>query len=188
MPKILVVEDNEENRDSPSRRLQRRRFGQLCQRLLRQRRDNFQHATGLGTGTFAGGSDTTITMTPNNDTLVEGDERAIIFVNTGRGYGVGASPAIGTITDNDTATISFVGGTSNAPEETTPHTIGVTPVTAGNGVTGAGSLQKRLHRQCLRSRHGNGDHRRNGLHLQLAEHHLLRRRHQRIRPAACAWM
>ncbi len=104
--------------------------------------DTFSTSTGLGTITIPGGSSTaSITLTPTNDTRVEGDESALIFVNTGAGYGVGTSPAVGTITDNDTATISFVNATSNAPEGTSPHSVGVQLVTVGNGVTGAGTLQ-----------------------------------------------
>ncbi len=91
---------------------------------------SFSTATGLGTVTFAAGSSTaTITAAPNNDTLVEGTEDALIFVNTGPGYGVGASPAFGQITDNETATVSFEFTASNAPEATTPHTVGVKLVT-----------------------------------------------------------
>jgi uncharacterized repeat protein (TIGR01451 family) len=88
--------------------------------------NSFSTASGLGTLTFAPGSSTaSVSVTPTNDTLVEGDEQAVLFVNTGPGYGVGTSPAIGTISDNESATISFVKTTSAVPEGTTPHTVGV---------------------------------------------------------------
>ncbi len=88
--------------------------------------DSFNTATGLGTITIAAASSTAqVTLTPTNDKLVEGDETAILSVNSGTGYGVGTSPAIGTINDNETATVSFAAPSSNAAEGTSPHTVGV---------------------------------------------------------------
>jgi uncharacterized repeat protein (TIGR01451 family) len=88
--------------------------------------DSFSTASGLGKVTFLAGSSTaSVTLVPTNDTRVEGDEEAVIFVNTGPGYGVGASPAIGTITDNDTATVSFLTATSSTPEGTPSHSVSV---------------------------------------------------------------
>ncbi len=101
----------------------------------------FSTSTGLGTVTFAAGSSTaSITLTPNNDVLVEGTEDALIFVNTGPGYGVGASPAFGQITDNDTASVAFASFTSSVGEGSFDSIV-VTLTTFGNGVEGAGMLE-----------------------------------------------
>ncbi len=70
--------------------------------------DSYSTASGLGTLTFASGSSTkAITLAPTNDMLAEGDETAVISVSTGSGYGVGTSPAVGTISDNETVTLTL---------------------------------------------------------------------------------
>ncbi|GEP42658.1 hypothetical protein BGE01nite_19490 [Brevifollis gellanilyticus] len=72
-----------------------------------------------GTVTIPIGSSTvTITLTPLEDAMVEGSETAILTVAAGSGYGATGSPATGTITDNDTATIGFVTTTSTVGEAT----------------------------------------------------------------------
>jgi len=72
-----------------------------------------------GTVTIPIGSSTvTITLTPLEDALVEGSETAILTVAAGSGYAPSGSPATGTITDNDTATIGYVTTTSTVGEAT----------------------------------------------------------------------
>jgi hypothetical protein len=67
-----------------------------------------------GTVTIPIGSSTvTITLTPLEDALVEGSETAILTVAAGSGYAPSGSPATGTITDNDTATIGYVAASNN---------------------------------------------------------------------------
>ena len=51
-----------------------------------------------------------------DDRLVEGDETAALTVATGTGYDPTGSPASGTFTDNDTATLGFTVGTGTALE------------------------------------------------------------------------
>ncbi|HSB12623.1 MAG TPA: Calx-beta domain-containing protein [Blastocatellia bacterium] len=87
-----------------------------------------------GTVTIASGNTTaTVTLTPVNDVLVEGDETAVLTITAGS-YGIGApDTATGTITDNDTATVAFAVSSSNAPEQTTPHNVGVTLAITANG-------------------------------------------------------
>lgn len=64
-----------------------------------------------GTLTFGAGSATaTVTVTPTTDSLVEPDETAVLSIISGTGYTVGTtSSASGTITDDDTATVSISG-------------------------------------------------------------------------------
>jgi N-acetylneuraminic acid mutarotase len=72
-----------------------------------------------GTVTIPIGSSTvTITLTPLEDALVEGSETAILTVAAGSGYAPSGSPATGTITDNDTATIGYVAASSTVGEAT----------------------------------------------------------------------
>jgi uncharacterized repeat protein (TIGR01451 family) len=88
--------------------------------------DGFDSATGTGFFSIGTGQSTgVIKLNPVNDTLVEGTEHAIVTVAPGSAYAPSGSPADGTITDNDTATVAFLALTSNAPEETTPHLVGV---------------------------------------------------------------
>jgi hypothetical protein len=88
--------------------------------------DGFDSGTGAGFFSIAAGQSTGIvTLNPVNDTLVEAIEHATVTVTAGTGYVPSGSPADGTITDNDTATVAFFPLTSDAPEETTPHLVGV---------------------------------------------------------------
>ena len=67
----------------------------------------------------AGSASVTVTLVPVNDTLVEADETAILAVAAGANYGAAGSPATGTITDNDSATVSIAkvndGAETNTP-------------------------------------------------------------------------
>lgn len=81
-------------------------------------------ATGAATFTASTGSvvipigqsSATVTLIPVNDVLVEGSETEILTVATGSGYSPAGTPATGTITDNDTATIGYVSTTSSVGE------------------------------------------------------------------------
>src|SRR5262249_17387019 len=72
-----------------------------------------------GTVTLAAGSATaTVVLTPLDDTLVEGDETVQLTVAAGASYGIGTpSSATGTITDADSATVSFQSASSSAGED-----------------------------------------------------------------------
>lgn len=77
----------------------------------------------------------------NNDVLVEGTEAFTASLGTVTGAAtVTGSPATITITDNDTANVTFQAATSNAPEGTTPHTVVATLNLTTNG-TGTPQLQ-----------------------------------------------
>ncbi|MHA3773190.1 Calx-beta domain-containing protein [Verrucomicrobiota bacterium sgz303538] len=94
-----------------------------------------------------GQSSASVTLTPVNDTRVEGSETAILSVALGAGYGVGAAgtgTATGTITDNDTATVSLVSGTSSVGEGTASHNVGVQLVITANGTVGTGTLERAI--------------------------------------------
>ena len=64
----------------------------------------FDTGTGLGTVSFSATDLTaTVTLSPTDDTTVENDETAVLTVNAGGGYVVGApGAATGTITNDDT--------------------------------------------------------------------------------------
>ena len=97
---------------------------------------------GGGTVVFPSGSATvTVTLTPVDDRLVEGNETATLTMASGTGYDLAGSPATGTITDNDTATVSFALATSTALESAVTQNVGVTLTlnTSGTGTPGLGS-------------------------------------------------
>ena len=74
----------------------------------------------------AGVASVTVTLTPVDDRLVEGNETATLTVTNAAGYGAAGSPATGTITDNDTATIGFTTGTSTGLESIGTQNISAT--------------------------------------------------------------
>lgn len=84
----------------------------------------------------AGQSSATVTLVPVDDRQVEGDETVVLTVAAGSGYGIAGSPATGTITDNDTATIALSGG---APSITEGGSIGVLTLLVINA-TGTGPV------------------------------------------------
>ncbi|HJQ24568.1 MAG TPA: Calx-beta domain-containing protein [Blastocatellia bacterium] len=100
--------------------------------------------TSSGTVSFASGSPTaTVSLTPINDVLVEGDETAILTLTPGSGYTVGSpSVASGTILDNDTASIAFAAASLNAPEQSSPATVGVSLTISANGSGGTPMLAR----------------------------------------------
>ena len=66
----------------------------------------------------AGSASATITITPINDTLIEGSETAILTVTTGTGYAVGSpSAATVTIADNDFPSVTISATTPSASEQ-----------------------------------------------------------------------
>lgn len=87
-----------------------------------------------GTVTIASGNATaTVSLTPVNDAKVEGNETAALAITSGS-YGIGTpNSATGTIVDNDTATVAFASSSSNAPEQTATHNVGVTLTITANG-------------------------------------------------------
>lgn len=97
---------------------------------------------GLGTVVIpAGMSSVQVTLGILNDQLVEGDETALLTVTTGSGYGVAnQASATGTIDDNDTAIVRFVGASSTIGEEAGTHNIGVELLITADGVVGSGTL------------------------------------------------
>jgi|GEM_PF-1199688 len=98
-------------------------------------------AGGVGTVTFAAGSDTaTITVTPTGDTTVELDETAIVTVTPGSGYDVTApSVATGTIKNDDASVVSITGASVTEGDSGTKNlgfTINLTnPVDVDTTVT-----------------------------------------------------
>lgn len=80
-----------------------------------------------------------VTLTPLNDALVEGDETAVLTVDTGADYGVGSpNPATGTIADSDTATVGFQTLSSTVGEDGGAVTLTVVLTTApGNTLESA---------------------------------------------------
>jgi len=95
-----------------------------------------------GTVTIATGNSTaTVSLTPVNDVKVEGNETVALAITPGS-YGIGTpNNATGTIVDNDTATVAFAASSSNAPEQTATHNVGVTLVITANG-TGTPMLER----------------------------------------------
>ncbi len=89
-----------------------------------------------------GSASVTVTLAPVDDQIVEGNEEVTLSVAAGDSYVATGSPATGTITDNDTAALSFVTGTSAPIENSGTHNVGVQLVITGNGVAGAGTLGK----------------------------------------------
>ena len=82
----------------------------------------------------AGSTTATITITPINDTLIEGSETAILTITTGTGYAVGTpSSATVTIADDDLATVTI--------SATTPSASEAGPVNGAFRVTRAGTYQ-----------------------------------------------
>lgn len=83
-----------------------------------------------GTLTFAAGvTSAVVTLTPVDDAAVESAETAIMTINTGTGYTVGATPAATvTIADNDTVgtPVITVSTTTNAGEPATNGTFTLT--------------------------------------------------------------
>jgi hypothetical protein len=98
--------------------------------------------------TFAAGAASgtqNVTLSINNDTIVEGDETVNLALADLQGIGSQVSITTPdthqvTITDNDTATVSFEFDSSTAPEGTTPHLVAVKLTITGNGVAGTGTL------------------------------------------------
>ncbi len=69
-----------------------------------------------------GYSSTTVTLTPNDDASVEGQETVILTVTSGSGYSVGSpSQATVTIDDNDAVTVT-ISATDASADETGPDT------------------------------------------------------------------
>jgi len=98
----------------------------------------------FGAGTViipAGVASVTVTLMPVDDRLVEGNETVTLNVASGTGYDITGSAASGTITDNDTATISFTAGTSTALESAGTQNIGATLTinATGTGTIGLAS-------------------------------------------------
>ena len=69
-------------------------------------------ATGGSITIPAGQGSVSLTLTPVDDRLVEGNETAVLAVAPAINYVTGGAPATGTINDNDFATVSFATGTS----------------------------------------------------------------------------
>lgn len=81
-----------------------------------------------------GNATATVTVTPVNDVKVEGSETVSLTLSASANYDIGTPGAVtGTIVDNDTATVAFALSSSNAPEQTTPHAVGVTLTITANG-------------------------------------------------------
>jgi HYR domain/Domain of unknown function DUF11/Calx-beta domain len=100
--------------------------------------------TQSGAATFDGSTGTvligdgntmaTVTLTPVDDVKVEGAETVSLTLSASPNYDIGTPGAVtGSIVDNDTATIALASASSNAPEQTTPHNVGVTLVINANG-------------------------------------------------------
>ncbi|MEO8351968.1 MAG: Calx-beta domain-containing protein, partial [Chthoniobacteraceae bacterium] len=88
----------------------------------------------------AGSASATLTLAPVDDLIVEGSESVTLTVAADSSYSVTGSPAIGTITDNDTATLSFATGTSSPFESGGAQNVGVQLLITANGVVDTGTL------------------------------------------------
>ncbi len=101
--------------------------------------DTFTATT--GSVTFAAGSATAVvTVDPTADTTVEADESVILTVVNGAGYSVGTpSSATGTITNDDTATLTIANVTQNEGTGGTTTDFMFT-VTLDNAVAGGFDL------------------------------------------------
>ncbi|RYD72586.1 MAG: hypothetical protein EOP84_22920, partial [Verrucomicrobiaceae bacterium] len=93
-----------------------------------------------------GSASATVTITILNDTLVEGNETTQLTLAAGAGYGVGTAGAVtGTIADNDTATLSFVAGSSLLSETATGFAVEVALVITADGVVNTGTLGRAIN-------------------------------------------
>lgn len=106
-----------------------------------------------GTFTITGNevaTSTTVTVTVNNDTLVEGSENFTVDLTSPLYNGgvdasrvvLGDASGLGTITDNDTAAITFSAATSSVSEGGTSTSFTATLTITANGVSGTGTLDR----------------------------------------------
>jgi len=103
---------------------------------------NVTFNAGAGTGTIELGNGVNLaqlTVTPTNDTLVEGDETVGVTVTSGANYNIDTqSSDSGTINDNDTAMLA-IAATPSITEEGGTQTVDVT-LTTSDGAGGTATL------------------------------------------------
>ncbi|MBI5761293.1 MAG: hypothetical protein HZA46_22510, partial [Planctomycetales bacterium] len=92
------------------------------------------------------GNSVNLVVTPVDDTLIEGSETVVVQITTVTNLLDGSdtidatNTATGIIEDNDTATVSIVGGTTAVTEGAAGVNLQVTLNLTANGVAGTGTL------------------------------------------------